>query len=595
MAKVGTAYVEIKPDLSGFARELKDRLKTIDVDYKVDVRPDLSGFSKELKAELKDKNAPKVKIKVEPDFTGFKEEVWARIKTMKMPVLKIKVEADTSQIRGALRGLGGGRGGGGNAGGALANDLTDGFLKGIQSLVRQIPGVGPAIAGALANPAGVVMVLVAAAGLAVAAEFATALVGGLIGLLGGLSLIGLGIFGQKDDKGIRKKAKEFGATLKKELVAATSGFKLPIMASLDILGKSLGEALKILKPAFDAIGPVLPELSKGLGEMMTNIATAMAKPENVEAMKEFLLVLAQTLPDIGNAIGAIFDAMGENKDTIAGVLRVSLEAIAGFFTLIADMIRGASGDLVEIREGWKAFGDWVTAQVNKIKASFATTWQQLRTGTTAVFNAIKNTVVGAWNAVKNFTTSAWNFVKNSVIGAINGVKSTVSAGINAVVNWFSGLKSRISNSLGAVGSLLWSVGSDIVLGLARGIQDGWHWVTDKIAELVNRIPEPVRKLLGINSPSKVFAEIGKSIPEGLALGISSGGNAVNNAASDLFGRIPSIGTTAFAATSGLGSTNAGPPQIRVFIGERELTDIVRTEVDDVNLDTARALVSGRRQ
>ena len=49
---------------------------------------------------------------------------------------------------------------------------------------------------------------------------------------------------------------------------------------------------------------------------------------------------------------------------------------------------------------------------------------------------------------------------------------------------------------------------------------------------------------------------------------------------------------AMAKNSGKGS--GGPTSVRVFIGERELTDIVRYEVSDSNRILARDLSVGRR-
>lgn len=67
------------------------------------------------------------------------------------------------------------------------------------------------------------------------------------------------------------------------------------------------------------------------------------------------------------------------------------------------------------------------------------------------------------------------------------------------------------------------IGKNIVEGIKKGISDAWdalvNWFNDKIDGLVGGIKD----LLGIESPSKVFAEdVGRWIPAGIAEGIKSG-------------------------------------------------------------------------
>src|SRR3954465_6115203 len=99
MAKVGTAYVEIKPDISGFARELRDKLAKVKVKYKVDIDPDLTGFGKEVKADLAERKMPTFKLKAEPDLAGCGALVGAKLTLVDRPVVKLRVEpADPSRV-----------------------------------------------------------------------------------------------------------------------------------------------------------------------------------------------------------------------------------------------------------------------------------------------------------------------------------------------------------------------------------------------------------------------------------------------------------------------------------------------------------------
>ena len=62
------------------------------------------------------------------------------------------------------------------------------------------------------------------------------------------------------------------------------------------------------------------------------------------------------------------------------------------------------------------------------------------------------------------------------------------------------------------------VGENIINGLWDGINGAKDWLLDKLGKLIDLLPKSVRKILGIESPSKVFAQIGTYMAEGLGVG-----------------------------------------------------------------------------
>lgn len=82
------------------------------------------------------------------------------------------------------------------------------------------------------------------------------------------------------------------------------------------------------------------------------------------------------------------------------------------------------------------------------------------------------------------------------------------------------------------GKLL-EIGKDIVRGLWDGIKSMGKWIGDKVSDFVGGITKGVKGVLGIRSPSSVFADIGENISLGLARGIAETKNAVDSAVSGL--------------------------------------------------------------
>ena len=62
------------------------------------------------------------------------------------------------------------------------------------------------------------------------------------------------------------------------------------------------------------------------------------------------------------------------------------------------------------------------------------------------------------------------------------------------------------------------IGEDLVRGIWEGISSMARWIRDNVNDLFNSIVDGVKDLLGIHSPSTVFAEMGKN----MALGVGEG-------------------------------------------------------------------------
>ena len=64
------------------------------------------------------------------------------------------------------------------------------------------------------------------------------------------------------------------------------------------------------------------------------------------------------------------------------------------------------------------------------------------------------------------------------------------------------------------------IGSNIVSGIWNGISSGWNWLTNKVSNLANSLLDAAKDALGINSPSKEFADgVGRWIMPGVGKGL----------------------------------------------------------------------------
>ena len=99
---------------------------------------------------------------------------------------------------------------------------------------------------------------------------------------------------------------------------------------------------------------------------------------------------------------------------------------------------------------------------------------------------------------------------------VEKIKTGISNAWETFVSW---VQTKASEILSKFSNTDWkSIGSDIVAGIKSGISNAWSLFTSWVKEKAQSIVSSVESILGIASPSKVFARIGRFMVEGLGVG-----------------------------------------------------------------------------
>lgn len=122
-----------------------------------------------------------------------------------------------------------------------------------------------------------------------------------------------------------------------------------------------------------------------------------------------------------------------------------------------------------------------------------------------------------------------NWFSGPFVGFFTAIPGRIRGALNSVVSFVGGIKDRVIGAISGAASWLYNVGKDIVSGLRNGISDAWHWVTEKVNSLIDKIPKAVRSLLHIASPSKVMKQLGKFTAQGFSVGIDEETDNVQDA------------------------------------------------------------------
>lgn len=153
---------------------------------------------------------------------------------------------------------------------------------------------------------------------------------------------------------------------------------------------------------------------------------------------------------------------------------------------------------------------------------------------THLVNAVNKVVAWGQQMVSNASTAASNMLSKvaSTLQQLPGkVWDYLSQAAQKVVTWGTQLAQKgaaaatqlfnsIVNGLASLPSKMAEIGSNIISGIWNGISSGWSWLTNKVSSLASSLLDAAKNALGINSPSKEFAdEVGRWIMPGVGKGL----------------------------------------------------------------------------
>ena len=135
-----------------------------------------------------------------------------------------------------------------------------------------------------------------------------------------------------------------------------------------------------------------------------------------------------------------------------------------------------------------------------------------------------------------------------------------------------------------------NVGLNLVKGIWSGFSGSLQWIKDKIKGWVGSVTKFIKKLFGINSPSKLFKD---EIGTNLALGIGEGfGDTMGDVSKEMASAIPTefdtnVNVNGKSGTSGLNydmvfrSFKEALKDVKVVMNDREFGTFVTDTMERV--------------
>lgn len=363
------------------------------------------------------------------------------------------------------------------------------------------------------------------------------------------------MFMEKTAKYAGNYAKE-NQTLSGSLNSTKKAFDNLMSGQGDVSGfiELLVNTIEIAVPQIIAI---LPKLVQGIEAVFKALVPALAA------------ALPTLIPAIINAVVALLNAVVQALPTVISVLLQALPLIINAFIQLFMAILLALPKIVQIIAN--ALPTIINALVSGLTAPEAL--QALIMGAVELLLAIVKAIpiiipalIGAIPViVRNLIATLTNpqFIRAMINAGVQLLKATISGLVSMTGSVISAAWNIIKSIAGVLSpGNLFNIGKNVVTGLWDGIKNMGGWLVDKITGWVkNMIPGPIKKALGIHSPSRVAAGLGEQVPRGLAKGIEEKSGLVANAADDMANKAIVGMTAPLAPSMSFGAVSGVTPSV----------------------------------
>jgi phage-related protein len=282
--------------------------------------------------------------------------------------------------------------------------------------------------------------------------------------------------------------------------------------------------VRMIVDGFDTAGPfgavsnaiyfIADALGLGGDEASAFSDNVGAAVENVIAFVGNVIAFVQAnLPAFqaafASAIGAVITLVQNNWPTIQTIIETVITGISTIFETVLKPALEFAFQLFSkisawVTENWPLISQTVSTVLGAILSVVQTVVPIISTVFSTVFNAIKPIVEKALNLVLGIIKSIMQLINGDTAGALLTLQTAFTDAFGAVVKFVESLPEKFI-----------SFGRQVIQGFIDGMNQMGEALKAKIYAL---IPEPIRKILNIASPSKLMHYFGEMSALGFVYG-----------------------------------------------------------------------------
>lgn len=303
-----------------------------------------------------------------------------------------------------------------------------------------------------------------------------------------------------------------------------------VQEELGITGTTAKEASETVSGSFATMEASFHNL---LGAMATNgdVETAMAQlVESVGVYLGNLIPMAKNvMTNMFNAIGQMIQQHGPEMITkgveiitnmVSGISSAAPQVMTTITQLLLQLIAAIQANLPQlVSSGLQLIGSLADGMMNNLPAILSAIGQLFMSLLSEIINHLPEILEKG----------------SEIVGKLaEGV-------VNAIPKILEGIAQLLSQAKDAFFQVDWAqVGHNIIDGVIEGLKAAGGALFDTLKGLASEALSAAKKVLKIESPSKVFRdEVGEMIPEGMAQGITNKAYMVTDAVEDISGGLAS--------------------------------------------------------
>jgi hypothetical protein len=280
------------------------------------------------------------------------------------------------------------------------------------------------------------------------------------------------------------------------------GISALVLAPLAPVILSLAGSITLLGIGVYAIGAGLVLFAAGLAAVAAGGAVFAA------AIIGLLTTVIRAIPGLAEDIGKAFQAIASVlikafNDLIVPVVDASIKFIMELLTKLAQYVQ----PMVEV--GLKLVEGFLRGIANNIQGVVE-----------AAADLIVAFLKGINNKLPDVIEVAITVIETLIVGLGKLADRVINAGFQLMVDLVNGLAKAVDEKMPMLMEAFVNLGGAIISGLVKGLGGGLKTAALAIAEVGKTIVEGFKDILGIHSPSRVFADLGKYSVQGFAVGLN---------------------------------------------------------------------------
>jgi phage-related protein len=308
---------------------------------------------------------------------------------------------------------------------------------------------------------------------------------------------------------------------------------------------------------------IAPAIAQSLVKIASTLLDAIVQlsPKIAEAIAALVVLLAQVLtenvPKLAEAgFGLVIGLLTAIRDGMPRVVDLATDIVVAFLGGLSKnaprLAKAGAETLAKFLSGINAHLDKVVDGVAKIVVTFLKAVTShipdiVKSGVGMILTFLKQILLsvprflragvsvilafldGIQDAIPRLAKKALSVARTFMNTMADSLVGLVDIGFKAIIRFLHG----IANSIRTNRRDLFEAGLDIAKAIVEGIVEGLGWVAQKVIrpiidKLFSWLPDKIKKMLGIHSPSKIFAEIGENVMLGFAMGLEDGGSTVQD-------------------------------------------------------------------